>query len=49
MDTNWNTVSSIQTHNFFYCKGGHSLEQVAQRDYGVSIPGDIENSTGHLL
>lgn len=49
MDTDWNTVSSIQTQNFFYCKSGRSLEQVAQRDYGVSIPGDIVNSTGHLL
>lgn len=26
-----------------YCEGGKTLEQVAQTDCGVPIPGDIQN------
>lgn len=33
-----------KTH--FYCEGGCTVEQVAQRDCRVSILGDIQNSAG---
>lgn len=31
----------------FYCEGEQTLELVAQRDCGVTIPGDTQNLTGH--
>lgn len=29
--------------NYFYCEGAQAVKQVAQRDCGVSIPGDTQN------
>ena len=33
--------------NLFYYEGGQTLTQVAQRGYGASIPGGIQNPRGH--
>jgi len=33
--------------NFFYCEGGQTLDQVAQRWCTISILGDIQNLAGH--
>jgi len=30
----------------FSCESGQALEQLAQRGYGISISGDIQNLTG---
>lgn len=30
-------------------ESGQTLEQVTQRDYGVSMSGDIKNLSGHSL
>lgn len=32
---------------FLYCVGDHSLEQVTQRGYGVSLTGDTRELAGH--
>ncbi|KAK4829362.1 hypothetical protein QYF61_003289, partial [Mycteria americana] len=36
-----------KTTKLFYCKGGQTLAQAAQRGCRVSILGDTENLTGH--
>lgn len=36
-----------QKKNLFYCKGDWTLDQVAQKGCGVSIPTDIQSATGH--
>jgi len=37
----------FQHKELFYCKVDQTLEQVAQRDHGFSVLGDIHNPTGH--
>lgn len=37
----------LNTNFFFNCEGAQKLEQVAQRSFGVSIHGGIQNQTGH--
>lgn len=39
--------SDLNIRNFFYCQGGHTLEQVAQMICGVSVLGDIQYPTEH--
>jgi len=44
----------LDTRNqFFYCKGGETLKQVAQKGGGCPIPGDIQGQVGwgseHLM
>lgn len=33
--------------DYYYCAGAQTLEQVAQRHCGVSILGEVQNSTAH--
>lgn len=49
----WYSVNGPETMdtNFFFvcvCKGGQTLEQVAQTGCGVSIHRNIQNPTGQL-
>lgn len=44
MGTNLNGISCVST--FFYCKGGQTLEKVAQRGCWGSILGDLQSVTG---
>ncbi|KAK4825754.1 hypothetical protein QYF61_002237, partial [Mycteria americana] len=41
------TKFRLNTKRFFYCEGGTTLAQAAQRGCGVSISGDIQSPTGH--
>lgn len=46
--TNWNTLDhKKKKKKLFYCEGGWTLHQVAQRGFGASILRDIKKSTGH--
>ncbi|KAK4830404.1 hypothetical protein QYF61_010915 [Mycteria americana] len=37
----------LKHKKFYYCESDQRLDQSAQRPYGISIFGDIQNATGH--
>lgn len=38
---------NVKKKKLFYCNGEQTLEQFAERGWGVSVPEDIHDSTGH--